>query len=264
MDILQIFVLSIIQGLTEFLPISSSGHLVLVPVVFGWKDQGLVYDVAVHVGTLLAVIWYFKAELAVILKDFFASLHHRRLIGESNIAWAVGFATIPAGLVGLLLGDWIEQHLRSTFVIATTTVVFGILLWHADRSPGVRDEKKITIKQALLIGMAQALALIPGTSRSGITITAALLLGYSRTAAARFSFLMSIPVIFLAGGLKTVELAQSGGSVEWGGLLLAVAFSFMSAYACIYLFLKMLQRFSMMPFVLYRLLLGAVLFSLYV
>ena len=263
MDFIQIFVLAIIQGLTEFLPISSSAHLILVPVIAGWQDQGLAFDVAVHVGTLTAVVTYFRKELQIMARDWARSITRREMTPDAKLAWAVGFGTIPAGLVGLFLGDFIEDHLRSTLVIATTTIVFGIMLGLSDKTGNrQRDEHSITWKDVAIIGCAQALALIPGTSRSGITMTAALMLGLTREAAARFSFLLSIPVIFLAGGMKTIELATAEGAVDWVALVAGAVISGVAAYLCIHFFLKLLERIGMMPFVVYRLLLGVVLLLL--
>ncbi|MGG7054842.1 undecaprenyl-diphosphate phosphatase [Nitrosomonas sp. ANs5] len=261
MDWLQILVLSVVQGLTEFLPISSSAHLILVPVLTDWQDQGLAFDVAVHVGTLTAVVAYFHRELRVILGDGFASIAQRRQVGDSNLFWAVGLGTIPVGLAGLLV---IETSLRSPLVLAVATILFGLLLWWADRiGKRERDEHSISWKDILFIGLAQALALIPGTSRSGITITAGLMLGLSRQAAARFSFLLSIPVILLAGGLYTIKLVQAGTAVDWSVLIGGALLSGLTAYLCIHYFLKLLERIGMLPFVIYRLLLGAVLLVIF-
>ncbi len=264
MELIQIVLLALLQGLTEFLPISSSAHLILFPALSGWEDQGLAFDVAVHVGTLSAVVWYFRRELVVMLRDWFASIRQRRRVGDSNLAWAVGFGTIPVGLAGLLFKDVIETSLRSPLVIATTTIVFGLLLWWADaQAKRVRDEHTIGWRDVVIIGVAQAMALIPGTSRSGITMTAGLMVGLSRAAAARFSFLLSIPVILLAGGLNTLELIESPALVDWNSLLLGVVLSAISAYLCITLFLKALERIGMFPFVIYRLALGVVLLWIY-
>jgi undecaprenyl-diphosphatase len=175
------------------------------------------------------------------------------------------FGTIPVGLAGLAFGSLIETTLRTPLVIAATTIIFGLLLGWADwTGKRTRSEHQITWRDVLVIGVAQAIALIPGTSRSGITMTAALMLGLSREAAARFSFLLSIPVIVLAGGLETLELIQDNHTVDWSALLAAVGFSAISAYLCIFLFLKMLNKIGMMPFVIYRLLLGAILLWLFV
>lgn len=264
MTLVQILLLALMQGLTEFLPISSSAHLILLPIIANWQDQGLAFDVAVHVGTLSAVVFYFRRTLKTMMYDWYCSLLQRQQVGESRLAWAVGFGTIPVGLAGLFFGDFIETALRSPVVIAVTTIVFGLLLgwadWYGKRQ---RQEQQIGWKDVLFIGLAQAVALIPGTSRSGITMTAGLILGLTREAAARFSFLLSIPVILLAGGLKTLELVQSPLSVDWTALITGAVFSAISAYLCIFLFLKMLERIGMWPFVIYRLILGAILLWLF-
>ncbi len=265
MDLIQIFALAVLQGLTEFLPISSSAHLILLPIIAGWQDQGLAFDVAVHVGTLSAVVMYFRKTLYTLSVDWLQSLQQRTLIGESRLAWAVLLGTIPVGLAGLLLGEVIENHLRSPLVIAITTVMFGLLLGWADwQGKQQRDEHSLKASDILFIGIAQALALIPGTSRSGITITAGLILGLNRQAAARFSFLLSIPVIFLAGSLKTKELVEAGLDTDWFAILVGVGISAISAYLCIHLFLKLIEKIGMWPFVLYRLILGLILFQLFI
>ncbi len=263
MGVIQIMVLALLQGLTEFLPISSSAHLILVPVLTRWQDQGLAFDVSVHVGTLLAVMFYFRHELRRMTVDWFGSLTTRQLTPDARLAWAVLFGTIPVGLAGLLFNDSIEALLRSPLVIACTTIIFGLLLWWADaQGRRVRDEHTVTWKDVVLIGCAQALALIPGTSRSGITITAGLAMGMTREAAARFSFLLSIPVIILAGGLQTLKLAQQPAAADWQVLIIGALISGVSAYLCIEVFLRLLARISMLPFVIYRLILGVGLFAL--
>jgi len=257
MELFQIFILAIIQGLTEFLPISSSGHLILVPHLTGWDDQGLAFDVAVHVGTLAAVVWYFRKEVIQLLQDWGLSVARRETVGESRLAWGIIIGTIPAGLVGLSISNNIEEILRSPMVIAATTIGFGALLWYADSTAKqTRNESQLSWRDFIIIGCAQAIALIPGTSRSGITITAGLMLGMTREAAARFSFLLSIPVIFLAGGLKTIELVQTKTPVDWTALTLGAIFSAISAYICIALFLKWINQIGMRPFVWYRFALG--------
>ncbi len=263
MDTIQIIFLSLIQGFTEFLPISSSAHLILVPKVFGWQDQGLAFDVALHVGTLIAVLYYFKLEIIKIIKDFFLSIKNKKVVGESTLGWAVLIGTIPVGLAGLFFNDYISETLRTPHVIVATTLIFGLALFFADKRVGDKSETAISIKVAILIGIAQAVALIPGTSRSGITITAALLLGFSRVASARFSFLLSIPVIVLAGGLEIIKLIKSETVVVWSELFLGVALSAISAYLCIYFFLKFISKSSMLPFVIYRLFLGLILLSVF-
>ncbi|MCK5262401.1 MAG: undecaprenyl-diphosphate phosphatase [Gammaproteobacteria bacterium] len=264
MDIIQVIILALVQGLTEFLPISSSAHLILVPVITNWPDQGLAFDVAVHAGTLTAVVLYFRKELAKMFVEWLGSLRGKHT-PDSRLAWAVLLGTIPVGLAGLLFKDVISDHLRTPLVIAVTTIFFGILLWLADRNKNLnRDEHSLQWKDVLIIGVAQAIALIPGTSRSGITITAALMLGLTRQSAARFSFLLSIPVIVLAGGLETLEYVQVASITDINFLMIGAMISAVSAYACIHFFLKLLERISMMSFVIYRMILGVVLLLMFV
>lgn len=264
MDLLQLFVLSLVQGLTEFLPISSSAHLILVPVLTPWKDQGLAFDVAVHVGTLLAVVIYFSQDLKHMIIDWLSTFRGNPMTADARLAWAVLWGTVPAGIAGWLFDDFVESYLRSPLVIAATTFGFGGLLWWADvRGQGTRDEHEMTWKDIVVIGFAQALALIPGTSRSGVTITAGLAMGLTRKGAARFSFLLSIPVILLAGGYHIFKLIRLPEQSDWGVLLGGVIISGISAYFCIHFFLALLDRIGMLPFVLYRLVLGVFLFVLF-
>ena len=264
MDFLHIIVLSLIQGITEFLPISSSGHLILPHGVFGWPEQGLTFDVAVHVGTLIAVMAYYRNDIILILSDWSGSLVGKGHTDNSRLAWYIAVATIPAGLAGLAFDSFIEENLRSTLVIASTTIIFGILLAFADRKgdSNTKDLTTMTLKVAIIIGCFQAIALIPGTSRSGITITAALFFCFSREASAKFSFLLSIPVILLSGGYKTVQLLGES-VVNWLDLGLGVVLSAISAFLCIHYFIKYINRIGMMPFVYYRIALGVFLFMYY-
>ncbi|MCB1668661.1 MAG: undecaprenyl-diphosphate phosphatase [Pseudomonadales bacterium] len=261
MDIIEIIALAIIQGLTEFLPISSSAHLILPSALLGWNDQGLAFDVAVHVGSLIAVIGYFRKEIVELIGCWFGSFLGAGVTPESRLGWYLILATIPAGLAGLVFDEFIENHLRSIAVIAATTIVFGLLLGWADR----KGSRSLSLNQfnwrsALFVGVAQALALIPGTSRSGITITAALALGFNRESAARFSFLMAIPVITLSGGYKVLQLRQLE-HVPWVDIATGTILSGIAAYLCIHYFLKLINRIGMTPFVIYRLLLGIVLIA---
>jgi undecaprenyl-diphosphatase len=262
-DLFQIIVLSLVQGVTEFLPISSSAHLILVPLATGWNDQGLAFDVAVHAGTLAAVVFYFRAQLT----DMSCALMGSRFSPsnpEARLAWFVALATIPVAVCGVAFKDVIETSLRVPYVIATTTILFGLLLWFGDLfGAKTKSEYALTWKHALLIGLAQVLALIPGTSRAGITITAALLLGLSRTAAARFSFLLSIPTIFAAGLFVTGDLLGSPQPIDWATLGTAFLVSSVSAYLCINFFIQLVDRTGMLPYVIYRLFLGAALFLLF-
>jgi len=210
MDIVQAITLAFIQGFTEFLPVSSSAHLVVLPKFLDWPDQGLAFDVILHFATLCAVILYYRSTLISLGADFFSSIANRKMKGESMLAWGVLLGTIPVGMTGLFFNDAIEAHLRSFQVVAFATIFFGILLGLSDwinRSLG-KSREMIQGADILIIGCFQALALIPGTSRSGITITAALFIGLSRSLSIKFAFLLSIPVIILATILKTIELSQ--------------------------------------------------------
>ena len=256
MSTLEVIILSIIQGITEFLPISSSAHLILPSAIFGWEDQGIAFDVAVHVGTLLAVMLYFRQDIANLTVGWIKSLGGQHST-DSKLAWWVILATIPAGLAGLLAADLIETFLRSPWVLAITTIVFGLLLWLADATAKQQvSMEQMNWRQALIIGLAQAVALIPGTSRSGITMTAAMLLGLDKVSAARFSFLLSIPIIVLSGGYQASKLLSEPTQYDISGILLGMGLSFISALICIHFFLKIISRMGMLPFVIYRLLLG--------
>tara|TARA_R110000744_G_scaffold86167_4_gene168400 strand:- start:913 stop:1725 length:813 start_codon:yes stop_codon:yes gene_type:complete len=262
MSTIDVFILAIIQGLTEFLPISSSAHLILPSAVFGWQDQGQALDVALHVGTLFAVVLYFRKEVGRMAMAWFGTVgigpEKNNNSFDGMLAWWILIASIPLGLAGLLGKDFIEENLRSAAVIAITTLVFGVLLGFADikAKENVRVEK-LGFKGAMIIGLAQALALIPGTSRSGITMTLGLMLGLSKENAARFSFLLSIPAIVMSGGYLTYKLIISAESVDWSTLGLGSLLAFVSAYACIHYFLILVSKMGMMPFVIYRLILGA-------
>ncbi len=265
MDTLHAVVLALVQGLTEFLPISSSAHLILVPALLGWEDQGLAFDVAVHFGTLSAVVAYFRRELRGMAVAWAESLRTRNPDEEARLAWAVLLATVPLGIAGLLFHDVIATQLRSPLVIATTTILFGLALWYADvKGVQTRCEYRMGPWRVAAVAFAQVLALIPGTSRSGATITAGLLVGLDRKAAARFSFLLSVPAISMAALYETKNLIEATGPVDWQAMGIGVVLSGLSAYLCIHYFLKLLDRVGMLPFVLYRLLLGAVLFAVFV
>ena len=260
MTTLQIIILAIVQGLTEFLPISSSGHLVLVPYLFSWTDQGLAFDVAVHFGSLAAVCIFFRKDIASLITGGVKLLGGNIEAPESRMALGIALGTVPAALAGLLFASWIEDNLRDPKVIVVTLAFYGILMALADRFG--RREKSMTdfgIKEAIVVGCAQALALIPGTSRSGVTITAARFLGFERHDAARFSFLLSAPVILLAAGYKFVELLSSGVAVEWGQLGLGAVVSCVVAYLSIEFFMRVVTRIGLAPFAIYRLILAAII-----
>lgn len=261
---LQILVLAIVQGLTEFLPISSSGHLILSPYLFGFDDQGLAFDVAVHLGSLIAVLGYFRHDVWRIAIGWLTALGQGRpQTQDSRLGWAIIVATIPVVLAGLLLKSVVEGELRAPWIIAATTIAFGLLLGWVDlRARRERDIDGITIRDALIIGSSQILALVPGTSRSGITMTAGLWLGMTRAAASRFSFLLSIPTILASSVLVTRDLLQTNAPVDWSGLGLGVVLSALAAYLTIFFFLRFIERIGMWPFVIYRLLLGSVIYIL--
>ena len=266
MDNIQIVILALVQGFTEFLPVSSSAHLILTPMFFGYDDQGLAFDVAVHLGSLAAVILYFRRELSLMAHDFFYSLGSNGVQTEnSRLAWMIIIGTLPIIVVGKLLLSIIEEDMRSTVVISTTTILFGLILfWIDKKSKKVRSEYSIQWGEALFIGFMQVLAIIPGTSRSAITMIAALKIGLTRQAASRFSFLLSIPTILMSGMLLGYKLLNTTATVHWSDLALGVLLAFVSAYVCINLFLKVIDRFSMTPFVIYRLLLGLILIGVVV
>ncbi len=265
LDWLQIFALSLVQGVTEFLPVSSSAHLILVPKFFGWSDQGLAFDIALHLGTLIAVLAYFRQDLKKMIRDFFLVFKGVPLSADAKLLWAIGFATIPVGLAGILLKSTVETTLRSPLVIAAATIFFGLILWIADRyGRQLRPAAEMNWKDVFFIGCGQVLALIPGTSRSGVTLSAGLARGLTRESAARFSFLLSIPVIVLAAGLETLSIIKNPVAMQWSALGTGLVISAISGYACIHLFLKLLNRVGMGPFVLYRMMLGIVLFFVFI
>ncbi len=255
MDLAQAVVLALIQGVTEFLPISSSGHLILVPELLGWPDQGLGFDIAVHLGTLAAVIVYFRRDLIGMVA---AAAQPRR--PELRLAACIVVASIPLGAAGLLFADQVEGVLRSPSVIAASTAGFGILLWLADRlGRGRRSEGSLGWVEVVAIGFGQALALIPGTSRSGITMTVALSMGLSRRAAGRFSFLLAIPAIAMAALWQLLQFLSSAEPVAWLALALAAAVAAAAAFVTIALFLRLIERVGMAVFAIYRVLLGGAL-----
>jgi undecaprenyl-diphosphatase len=261
MDLLHSFLLGILQGITEFLPISSSAHLILVPALAGWADQGVAFDLAVHVGTLLAVVLYFHRDVTVLTCDGVTSVVQRRFVGQGKLALFLVVGTLPAAVAGLLLLDIIDSQLRSVQIIFFTTLIFGLVLGWADWRPNrQRELSTLGWRDAVLVGLAQAVSLIPGTSRSGVTITAGLLLGLSREAASRFSFLLAIPITALAASAKLLEVATSDSSVDWTGFLVGGVTSFVMALTAIHFFLKWLNRFGMWPYVIYRVVLAGVIY----
>lgn len=254
------FCIALIQGLTEYLPISSTAHQVLMPPLLGWRDPGLFFDVATNTGTLLAIIIYLRREVVQLLGAWGRSLAGGGMNPDARLAWAVLWGTLPVAVAGLLFHHAVETWLRSPIVIALASIGFGLLLWLADRSAkGGRDEYSVRAWDVVVVGVAQALALIPGTSRSGITMTAGLAQGMTRTAAARFSFLLAIPVSILAGGFDALHLLRATTPVPWAAFGFAALVAFVSGYAVIGLFLRFVERIGYTPFVIYRVLLGVFL-----
>ena len=268
MSYAQAIVLGLIQGLTEFLPVSSSGHLILVPRAFGWPDQGLAFDAALHLGTLAALVAYFRGELIGVM---IGSVSRR-------LGAVVLVATVPAGLAALAFGDYIETSLRWPLLIAFTTAFWGVVMLVADRraappiaasSAGGRlttidPLERVGWGQGLSVGVAQALALIPGTSRSGITITTGLFAGLDRATAARYSFLLGIPITAAAGLKKAFDLSRGGlPAGEAGPLAVAILVSFLSGWFAVWFLVSYLKRRSLTPFVVYRLALAALIVAVW-
>jgi undecaprenyl-diphosphatase len=257
---LQVVVLAIVQGLTEFLPISSSGHLILVPTLFDWTDQGLAFDVAVHFGSLGAVCFFFRKEIAALIGGVGDIVAGRADSLRARMAWCIGIGSIPAAIAGLLLAGWIAANLRNPMIVIATLAGYGLLMALADRfAPRTRDISSIGIRDAVVVGLAQALSLVPGTSRSGITITAGRLLGFRRQDAARFSFVLSAPIILLATMYEAVMLVTGDMPVAWENLAVAALIAGIVAYLSIDFFMRFVSVLGLLPFAIYRLLLASVI-----
>ncbi len=256
MTVFDAVLLGLLQALGEFLPISSSAHLVLLPFFRGAQYQGVTFDVMLHLATLLAVLLYFAKDWYVILKDGLT----RPRSDEGKTLWLLALATVPAGVAGVLCKDWVETIFRSPLIIAVWLMLFALVLWWADRKAAAENRTQINLKNMLIIGCAQALALMPGVSRSGITITAALFLGFSRSQSARISFLLSAPVI---GGAAVLELSH----LTWADINAPLIWGFVSAFlgalAVICGLMKYIRTHSFNVFVVYRLLLGLVIIGWY-
>jgi undecaprenyl-diphosphatase len=258
-------ILGIIQGLTEFLPVSSTAHLVIIPELLGWKSgllNSLTFDVALHLGTLLAVVTYFFKDTIDLISGFVRGIYRRDFAADKRARFSllVFLGTIPAGILGVLLEKWVETKFRTPGVLAAMLLVVGILMWYSEKR-AKRDKKvdSLTVRDALIVGFAQALALVPGTSRSGITISSGLLLGYDREDSARFSFLLSIPVIAGAAVLKLRVFIHGIPADEIAPLVLGTIFSAIFGFLSIKYFLKYLQRHTMNAFVWYRFFFAAVI-----
>jgi undecaprenyl-diphosphatase len=265
--ILHAIVLGLVQGLSEFLPISSSGHLILVPWLFGWDDfdgdQSVkkAFDVALHIGTLIAVVAYFRRDIVTYVREgvLLVVRRERPTTVDGRIAWLLVLATVPAALIGAAFEEQIDERLGEPWIIAVSLIVFGVVLWWADRLAGHRKLEQFTARDAIVVGAAQALALNPGTSRSGITITAARRIGFDRDAAARLSFLMSLPVILGAIVLKIGRLIADGiPDGLLAPMLVGIATSAVSGWAAVWGTMRLIRTRSFTPFVVYRIAAGVV------
>lgn len=245
-NFIQWIVLALVQGLTEYLPVSSSAHLILISQMMNWKDQGLVMDIAAHAGSLLAVLWYFKAEL------------NKLCLGKNwPLFKQLASASIPLAMVGYLCADFIEQYLRSPVVIALASIFFGIFLYLSDIwQKKHQNTHEISHKNALLIGLGQVFALIPGASRSGVTMTAAMAQGFDRTTAARFSFLLAIPALLMSTAYGFLKLYQQPQDYHLSGVITVGLVSFIASVLSIKLFLKIIEKINLSVFLYYRLILG--------
>lgn len=262
MNSLDALVLGTVQGLTEVLPISSSAHLIIIPKLLGWAESGLTFDVALHLGTLIALSLYFWRDIFDMTYNFIGSITGKGLNSSGNrLPWYIIIGTVPAAIAGKTLEEPIERIFRqSPTLICSFLIIFGLILAFADTTGAKRWKlDRLTLKAAVLIGIAQCLALIPGVSRSGITITAALLLGYNRETSARFSFLLSLPIVFGAAILKVGHLLKTGiPEGETTPLIIGVASSAIFGYLSVLFLLKLVQRHSLYTFVWYRLAAGAI------
>ena len=261
---LQAIVLGISQGLTEFLPISSTAHTLIVSKLLGWPDPGAAFTAVTQVGTELAVVIYFRQDIARILKAWFASLTKKseRANPDAKMGWYVIIGTIPIGIAGLAFKSSIETTARNLWLVAATLIVMGILLGLADRfARHTKSEADINTKNAVLFGLGQALALIPGVSRSGATITAGLAMGFKRDVAARYSFLLAIPAVFASAALTAGDIS-SDSFVNWPATIVATIVAFVVGYFVIASLMKYLQTRTFLPFVIYRIALGTLLMAL--
>jgi undecaprenyl-diphosphatase len=267
MSLLEAIVLGIVQGLTEFLPISSTGHLRIVPAFLGWDDPGAAFTAVTQLGTMAAVLLYFRVDLLRIARAWLASVRDRpkRRELDARIGWYIVLGTVPIGVFGVLFKDQIETGARDLYLIGVALIVLGLVLAAAEHvSTRERELEQIKTKDGFWVGMAQALALIPGVSRSGATITAGLFLGLNRAAAARFSFLLSVPAVVLSGlfELSSIIEGEEGEHVGAGALVIATVLAFAVGYASIALLLRFLATHTTLVFVVYRVALGAVVLAL--
>lgn len=263
-SILQAIVLGVIQGLTEFLPISSTAHVLIVSRVMGWQDPGAAFTAVTQIGTESAVLIYFRKDIADILRTWLRSLTNKSVRSEphARMGWYIIWGTLPIGILGILFKESIETTARNLWLVSATLIVMGLLLGYADKAAKhVRTESDITRGRALAFGLGQALALIPGVSRSGATITTGLFMGFKREVAARYSFLLAIPAVLASALLEATKIADDD-SVSWPATIVATAIAFVVAYVVISSLMKYISTRSFMPFVIYRVGLGMVLLVL--
>lgn len=266
MDILHITVLAVVQGITEFLPVSSSAHLVLVPALTSWPDQGIVFDIALHLGTLLAVLLYFWRDVGHVARGKWDILHGRLHTPQARLVSGLAVATLPILVFGMLLMGWVAESARFVPLLAATSIGFGLLLWYADQKPVTKPQNTdVHLQDALIFGLFQALAIIPGTSRSGACVTAGRLLGYNRQQAGRFGTLMAVPTIALSGvaSVWDANLAALNWQTQAPALLSGMLIAFLCGLAGIHLLMSLLARSGYWPFVLYRIALGTALLVWY-
>ena len=260
MSLFQLLIISLIQGVTEFLPISSSGHLILLPILTGWEDQGLAIDMAAHVGTFFAVLLYFRQDILLLLKEAGEVIASRRM---PKLLALLVVATLPTVFVGLLFSSLIEEGLRAFLVVGVASIVFGILMGIADRfSPQKLTLGSMKPLQALWIGFAQIFALIPGASRSGSTVTMARVLGFKREEAFHFSFLLSLPVMLGGGLLIFIKATKAGQDVFTPSFFIVALLSGIIGLGAISFVMPLFKRLSLLPFTVYRIALGLLLIGL--
>ena len=266
MNLIQLIITALIQGVTEFLPVSSSAHLILVPILVNWQDQGLAIDVAAHFGTLFAVVFYLRKDVLRILIAGIDSIKNKQAeTQDSRLFWYLVIASLPTLAAGFLLREFVSVYLRNPLIIAYASIGFGLLLGYSDvKGKRLRQIESINLRDAILIGLAQVLALVPGTSRSGITITAALILGLDRKSAARFSFLMAIPILLTAGCYEALKVVTLELNIDILTFFITVLLSAVSAFLSIHFFMKFMDKIGMLPFVIYRVTLGGILLFLFI
>ncbi len=262
MSILQAIVLGIVQGITEFLPVSSSGHLIFIPKLFGWEYQGIAFDAVLHLATLLAVVFFFRTRVIHILKALFSRSTDIDTKLRSRFAILIALSILPAGIIGLFFGDWLDQSARSSQIVAFNMIGWAILLYaaekYAQKKAKTVDSYHVSTGQMTAMALIQAAALIPGTSRSGSTMTAGMFAGLTKKAAAEISFLMSIPVIGVSGGLKFIEIFTKEQAVEVQLFPLFIGFiaAAISGLFAIWFLMRIIEKWSFTPFVIYRILIG--------